>query len=1287
MAGNTIKGSEGVRQLSELYMNLAKSIDVATKDTKEFLTTTQKLPSEYIKALEKLKETQNAYDKALSQVTGKQKQFTANQKESARLANENIKVRAKIIQATSKEGKELQKLRLELTKVNRQQKLSNEVSSKLTGEYRRQSIILNRLRERFKNVALKQGESSKAAQNLLRKITKLDLRLKAVDKSAGQFGRVVGNYPRQLGGAARSIRNLMAAFGLTSAIFIFVQALRGAVKVFKDFDQAQADLAAILGRNRTEISALTEQAKFLGATTAFTATQVSNLQLELAKLGFDDKAILEATRGIENLAIATGVEAARAAKLGGSALRGFGLEASFANEVAATLAISTTKSALTFEKLETALPKVAAIAKSFGFTLADTTALLGGLANAGFEASIAGTSLRQIFLQLADSNGKLATRLGGGAENFDQLITQFQKLENEGISLGEAFNLTNARSVAAFKVFLAGAKDLTILRDSIIDVEDELDTLAEQKLDSIQGRLTLLNSAWQGWIINLDSSGEATRKIKDAIEFLTNNLDRILSRIIKIGKAFLVYKVIVLGTAIALRVVSAATVVFNIAQVFMIGGLKKARVAFAALNLTMKANPVLLVASAIAGLVAIFIAFKNGAEEAAIAQRELNEELAEGRRQRKELLKEDIEAQLEAINKRLSEVDEQGKTEENATNKKIDLIGDEIEKRELLNDTIRAQVKGRSSNVSQLQAEALEVVKSTVSIKNFGKALRDLKIDSDAALKDRKPVIPAAEITQNEGVVEALKKQRLELIKSLGLLDERESIKAAEKRRKLQQKIAELEIQQEIDAQKKIVDNDKENNLVRFDALNKRMLKEIELNDSKENFIINNKNSTNEEIRLAELNHENGLTDITDKGTKDRNKILGAVFADRMADFQKIQNRNKANLQEEEATLINSMRDRGASVEEIEKALTKFRREERRQQLQNEIDFAIKEVEVLAISAKQKALIYKALAKLRRELAQIGLDADSTDEQDELERLKRTEEAIREAFEGIGDAIGISGDNLATIFDGIQNGFESAGHAAEAFGQLATEAISAVITAQNERIDAQLDALQVEKETALRFAGDSAEAREQIEIQFDQRRRVLLRQKWDREKEAAIISSLINTAVAITKALPNIPLTIAVGIIGLAQTAIIASQNPPAFKEGVMNFKGGPAILGDGGVPEYAVLPNRKVIKTAAQETLYNLPRGTDVYKDEDQFVERLYAGLAFNGILPSVSNFKQSNQPATLTRTEFDTGISRLVKTINDSESSQIIFDERGYIKYQKRSHARTRILNNRFVGRGRKL
>ena len=163
MAGNTIKGAEGIKELTELYTSLAKQIDAATKETKDFLTQTQKLPSEYIKALEKLKTTQAGYNEKLNEVEAKLKKVNADYLENKRIITATARTQAKLTQATSKEALELQKLQVELRNVKRNTREVAIVSSALATQFEKDSIRLIRLRRRYKGVALAQGENSKSA--------------------------------------------------------------------------------------------------------------------------------------------------------------------------------------------------------------------------------------------------------------------------------------------------------------------------------------------------------------------------------------------------------------------------------------------------------------------------------------------------------------------------------------------------------------------------------------------------------------------------------------------------------------------------------------------------------------------------------------------------------------------------------------------------------------------------------------------------------------------------------------------------------------------------------------------------------------------------------------------------------------------------------------------------------------------------------------------------------------------------------------------------------------------
>lgn len=290
-----------------------------------------------------------------------------------------------------------------------------------------------------------------------------------------------------------------------------------------DFEQANADLSTILGKNVKDIKGLTDSAMSLGRTTEYTASQVTMLQTELAKLGFNESQIRSMQEPILHFATAVGTDLPSAASLAGAALRMFELPASKTEDVLGALAVSTNKSALSFSYLNEALSIVGPVANTFGFSIEDTTALLGALANAGFDASSAATATRNILLNLANSNGKLAKSLGGSVKTFPDLIEGLKMLDEKGIDLATTLELTSERSVAAFNTFLSGADSAMELRESLDDVDGELQRIADERLNTVQGSIKLLQSAWEGFILQMSGSKGV---VKSVIDFLTASVTK-----------------------------------------------------------------------------------------------------------------------------------------------------------------------------------------------------------------------------------------------------------------------------------------------------------------------------------------------------------------------------------------------------------------------------------------------------------------------------------------------------------------------------------------------------------------------------------------------------------------------------------------------------------------------------------------------------------------------------------------------------------------------------------------
>lgn len=336
----------------------------------------------------------------------------------------------------------------------------------------------------------------------------------------------------QTKGALEKLSSVKA--GALAAFAAIAGAVRGVASAFQkivDFEQANVNLSTIIGKNVKDIEALTYSAMELGRTTEYTASQVTLLQTELAKLGFKEGAIMQMQESVLHFATAIGTTLPEAAAMAGATLRMFGLDAKDTADTLGVLVQGANNSALSFSYYQTAMATVGPVAKTFGFSLRDTVALLGTLANAGFDASSAATATRNILLNLADSSGKLAVALGKPVSTFPELMSGLRQLKAQGVDLNTTLELTDKRSVSAFNTFLDGADAALALRDSLEDVKGVLKNTAEERINTVEGSVKLLQSAWEGLILSFK---ESAGPIKSVIDWLTRMVEG-LTELINLG--------------------------------------------------------------------------------------------------------------------------------------------------------------------------------------------------------------------------------------------------------------------------------------------------------------------------------------------------------------------------------------------------------------------------------------------------------------------------------------------------------------------------------------------------------------------------------------------------------------------------------------------------------------------------------------------------------------------------------------------------------------------------------
>lgn len=140
-------------------------------------------------------------------------------------------------------------------------------------------------------------------------------------------------------------------------------------------------------------------------------------------------------------------------------------------------------------------------------------------------------------------------------------------------------------------------------------------------------------------------------------------------------------------------------------------------------------------------------------------------------------------------------------------------------------------------------------------------------------------------------------------------------------------------------------------------------------------------------------------------------------------------------------------------------------------------------------------------------------------------------------------------------------------------------------------------AITKEEAEARKRAAEQATANKNKEL--EKKKEVLQQKQAKWEKANAISQSVIATALAVSKALPNLVLAALVGTLGAAQLATIIAQPIPKYAKGTDNHPGGLAIVGDGGKHE-AVVTDKGTYITPNVPTLIDLPRRAKVIPDVD---------------------------------------------------------------------------------------
>ena len=301
----------------------------------------------------------------------------------------------------------------------------------------------------------------------------------------------------------------------------------GAIMTGANFEKGMNRVKALTGTTGDDFAALTQQAKDLGSSTAFSATQASEAMGFLAMAGFKSNDIIGAMPGVLNLAAAAQMDLGDAADITSNILTGFGKDVSELGQVNDVLVKAMTSANVDLTMLGESMKYVGPVASSAGMDFEETAAAIALLGNAGIQGSMAGTSLRGAMTRLLKPSGDAAAtmaKLGlnvldseGNLRSFTEITKQ---LEDANISTADAMTIFGQRAGPAMMALVSqGSGALDEMTQSLKDSGGTAESIASVQMEGMSGAITEMKSAFEGLMIAIS---------EDILPVLTKLIDAVV---------------------------------------------------------------------------------------------------------------------------------------------------------------------------------------------------------------------------------------------------------------------------------------------------------------------------------------------------------------------------------------------------------------------------------------------------------------------------------------------------------------------------------------------------------------------------------------------------------------------------------------------------------------------------------------------------------------------------------------------------------------------------------------
>jgi hypothetical protein len=352
-----------------------------------------------------------------------------------------------------------------------------------------------------------------------------------------------------------------------------------------------------------------------------------------------------------------------------------------------------------------------------------------------------------------------------------------------------------------------------------------------------------------------------------------------------------------------------------------------------------------------------------------------------------------------------------------------------------------------------------------------------------------------------------------------------------------------------------------------------------------------------------------------------KQKALEALQKQHEEELSQLNNENAQYLETLRKRYLGELALAKGNEEEVERIKKDYAIQVATIQIQQAIEVTKKTIEFLelelqaeGISAESREEIAKKLAAEKMKLNKLVLDSAENALEQETEAEKKTwDQRLKDWIDHNQKYIDVATEGIGRVSELMTSIYD---------GQISK--VQELIEEEQKRYEAEVNHIEwladrgaITTEEAEIRKRDAAEATAKKQAALEKKKSALEYKKAIVEKANSVAQAIIATALAVTKALPNIPLSILVGALGAAQVATILAQPIKAYAEGTKGHPhpGGLAVVGDANRAELVMYGKRAWI-TPDSPTLVDLPKGAEVMPDASK-VDLVQMGSSLFMTLP----------------------------------------------------------------------